>query len=368
MESPLTRLASLLVVGALGALGLAVTAHPSPSGVRLSAEQAGATRSDVPAILGSRTVGTPPAETVKPAAPASAATSPAGSRPAHKAPAKAPSAHSTHAAHKPAARHAPSRYIPAGTGMWIYEWHRSNHGKPASIVRRARHAGLSTLYLRTGSTWDGFTGGANLRRLLTASHGTDVRVVAWDFPRLGRPYRDALRLARAARVHSANGQRVAAVAPDIETPAEGTFNAGWRVRTYLRVLRNHLPANVSILTAVPWPSRYRIGDYPYASVARHSDVLVPMAYWYNNRPGPVTARSISYLRRFHRPVQPVGQGYDGKLDVPSLRHNNLRRQVPMFFRAAHRHGARAVSLWSWQAAPPVAWHALRHAHRLFHHH
>ena len=118
-------------------------------------------------------------------------------------------------------------------------------------------------------------------------------------------------------------------------------------------------------SVTPWPSRYRISDYPYSAVAAHSDVLVPMAYWYNNRPDVVTARSIGYLRRFHRPVQPVGQGYDGKLDVPGLRHNNLHRQVPAFFRAAHRHGARAVSLWSWQAAPPAAWHALRHAHRLF---
>jgi hypothetical protein len=158
---------------------------------------------------------------------------------------------------------------------------------------------------------------------------------------------------------------VAAVAPDIETPAEGTFNAAWRVHTYLTVLRRHLPRGVAILSAVPWPSRYRIADYPYATVAAHSDALVPMAYWYNNRPAAVTARSISYLRRFHKPVQPVGQGYDGKIDVPSLRHNHLGREVPAFFRTAHRYGARAVSLWSWQAAPPATWRALSHAHRMF---
>jgi hypothetical protein len=278
------------------------------------------------------------------------------------------------AAAKPAApsarpassRHtAPTRYVPTGTGIWLYEWRRSNHGNAQSIVSRARHAGLSTLYLRTGSSWDGFDGGDHLRHLLSATRGTNVRVDAWDFHRLRRPGYDAHRLARAARVRTASGQRVAAVAPDIETPAEGTFNASWRVRAYLRALRRELPADVSIITAVPWPSRYRIGDYPYRAVAAHSDVLVPMAYWYNNRPTDVTARSIHYLRRFNRPVQPVGQGYDGRLDVPGLRHNNLSRQVPMFFWTAHKHGARAASLWSWQAAPPAAWHALVKAHRLF---
>ena len=148
-------------------------------------------------------------------------------------------------------------------------------------------------------------------------------------------------------------------------PREGTYNAAWRVRSYLHALRKHLPDGVTILTAVPWPSSYRLADYPYRTVARGTDAFVPMAYWYDNHPGEVTARSMSYLKRFHKPVQPVGQGYDGKLDVPSLKHNKLSREVPTFFRAAKRHGAPAVSLWSWQAAPPTAWKALARAHRMF---
>ena len=257
-------------------------------------------------------------------------------------------------------------YVPSGTGMWIYQWHHTNGGRAASIVARARHVGLSTLFLRTGSSWDGFSGRAPLEHLLSATRGTSVRVVAWDFPRLRHPVQDALRLARAARLgRSHGGPHVAAVAPDIETPAEGTFNASWRVERYLQTLRRHLPKGVTIMSTVPWPSSYRRGDYPYWTVAHGSDVLVPMAYWYNNSPGLVTARSIGYLRRFHKPVQPVGQGYDGKLDVPSLPHNNLARQVPAFFKAAHRQGVSAVSLWSWQSANPATWRALSHARGLF---
>jgi hypothetical protein len=256
-------------------------------------------------------------------------------------------------------------FVPTGTGMWIYEWGRTNGGRAGSIVARARRVGLSTLFLRTGSSWDGFSGRAPLSHLLRATRGTSVRVVAWDFPRLRRPVHDALRLARTTRFGGAHGPHVAAVAPDIETPAEGTSNAAWRVRRYLHVLRQHLPEGVTILSTVPWPSSYRRGDYPYWAVAHGSDVLVPMTYWYNNPPGLVTSRSIGYLRRFHKPVQPVGQGYDGKIDVPSLPHNNLARQVPAFFRTAHRQGVRAVSIWSWQSARPATWQALEHAHRLF---
>jgi hypothetical protein len=285
-------------------------------------------------------------------------------RPGVAAPAPAkPAAHEQRPAHH---RHQP--WLPSGTGMWIYEWSKTDGGSAQRVVSRARQVGLSTLYLRTGSTYDGFTGGRALPALLHATRGTGVHVVAWDFPELRHPLRDARRLARAARVgRPGGGQHVSAVAPDIETPAEGTFNAAWRVRAYLSALHRHLPKGVTILTAVPWPSRYRIRDYPYATVAAHSNALVPMAYWYNNPPAMVTGRSISYLRRFHKPVQPVGQGYDGKLDVPSLRHNHLGREVPTFFRTAHRYGARAVSLWSWQAAPPTAWRALWRVRHLFGH-
>jgi hypothetical protein len=62
---------------------------------------------------------------------------------------------------------------------------------------------------------------------------------------------------------------------------------------------------------------------------------------------------------------PVGQGYDGKLDVPSLPHNNLRKQVPSFFATAHAMGAPAVSLWSWQSAPGASWAALSRARHWF---
>jgi hypothetical protein len=263
-------------------------------------------------------------------------------------------------------RHRVTPYVPTGTGMWIYQWSRTNGGRAGSIVARARHVGLSTLFLRTGSSWDGFSGRAPLGHLLRATRGTSVHVVAWDFPRLRHPVHDARRLARAARLgRTHGGPHVAAVAPDIETPAEGTFNAAWRVKRYLRTLRRHLPKAVTIMATVPWPSSYRRGDYPYWTVAHGSDVLVPMTYWYNNSPGLVTSRSISYLRRFHKPVQPVGQGYDGKIDVPSLPHNNLARQLPAFFGTAHRKGVRAVSIWSWQSANLATWRALARAHRLF---
>ena len=353
---PIARLIALLAVAVFGAALLTVTQTTeqvsSVAAVSAPRPEPTATPTAAPAKHKQAAVRTE--RTVVHVTPRHAAATPA------VAPSRAK------AATKPAQRQAVTPYVPRGTGMWIYQWGHTNGGNPGRIVARAKQVGLSTLYLRTGSSWDGFTAHRTLPALLRATRGTDVSVVAWDFPRLRHPVRDARRLARAARVgRTPAGPHVAAVAPDIETPSEGTFNAAWRVRLYLSVLNRRLPKGVTILSTVPWPSSYRRADYPYRAVAAQSDVLVPMAYWYNNPPGLVTSRSIRYLRQFHKPVTPVGQGYDGKLDVPSLHHNHLAREVPVFLRTAAQAGAPGVSIWSWQSAPSATWNALARARHLF---
>ena len=349
VSTALVQAVALLAVGAIGSTALSATTDGGrqgvrPATVRLAQPAVDQLRDSRPMIM--PRVPTPVATAKPPVASVVHAVAP----PAHKARKRA---------------HVARRWLPTGTGMWIYQWNKTNHGRPASIVKQARKVGLTTLYVRTGSTHDGFTGGPVLKALLPATAHTNVRVVAWDFPELKNPTRDAKRLVRAAKVTARHGLRVAAVAPDIETPSEGTHTSAARVAKYLKTLRRLLPKNVAILATVPWPSSVRRGHYPYATVARYSDALLPMAYWYNNKPQVVTANSIAYLRRFHKPVQPVGQGYDGKLDVPSLPHNNLRKQMPAFLRTARQLRVSAVSVWSWQSAPRVTWSALASAKRWF---
>jgi hypothetical protein len=358
VPAAIRQIAAIAVVGAVGTTALAASHGLGVQGVSQAAATTGATgaaRQDAGrAIVGvpgakATTKQSPSAATVKPSTPA-------------------PAGHAAGTSSHPVAAKAPAHWIPSGTGMWLYEWNKSNGGNASAVVARARSVGLTHLFVRTGSSHDGYTGGAALNALLPATAHTNLRVIAWDFPELKHPKGDAWRLAYAAWTgHHGAGPHVAAVAPDIETTAEGTHTSAARVTVYLAELRRLLPADVSILTTVPWPSSSRVGRYPYQAVAARSDALLPMAYWYDNSPAQVTATSISFLRRYGRPVQPVGQGYDGKLDVPWLRHNNLRKQMPKFFITARRMGASAVSVWSWQAAPPVAWGYLSYAanHRWF---
>jgi hypothetical protein len=357
--SPLPLLAVFIVGVFVGGTSVAVsgvTSHPQ----RPARVAAAAPTSPVPRAAAARNAPTSSVATIRPR-PVRPTATPA---PTHHRPAPA----------KHTATRRQHRWLPSGTGMWTYLWSKTMHGNAPAVVHRAKAAGLTTLYVRTGTLADGFVGGPMLRRLLPATRGTGVHVVAWDFPMLRHPRLEAHRLARAAWFHAPGKltPRVSAVAPDIETPSEGTHATRYRVWLYLHTLRRLLPHRDAILATVPWPSSLRRGHYPYRVVAHHSDALIPMTYWYNRSPRDVTAFSIRWLRdRFHKPVLPLGQGYDSKVDAPYLPHSHQRREVGSFLRTARRHHVRAVSLWSWQTAGFAQWHALfsyRHAFTVPVHH
>ncbi|HVE63893.1 MAG TPA: hypothetical protein VNB94_08850 [Mycobacteriales bacterium] len=264
--------------------------------------------------------------------------------------------------------HPGARYLPTGTGMWTHQWDKTEGGDADAIVRRATRTGLSHLFVRTGTRKGGFDGGPILDELLPATRGTGIKVIAWDFPYLVNPEADARRLARAARyVPPGEGTpRVAAVAPDIETGAEGTRLSGAAVRIYYRELRRLLPDHIAILATVPWPSEKRVGRYPYAESALYADAFIPMAYWINRDPQTVTRQSMLFLRRFGKPIMPAGQAYDPRIDRPELKlRSPSAKAIAHFIRAAKDLGAPSVSLWVWQTADDNHWTAIGRARHLF---
>jgi hypothetical protein len=260
------------------------------------------------------------------------------------------------------------RWLPEGTGMWTYLWNRTEGGSAKRVVRRAQHTGMTHIFVRTGTRKGGFDGGPVLDQILPATRGTNIKVIAWDFPMLSNPVGEARRLARAAW-YPGKGKgtpRVAAVAPDIETPAEGTRLSTAAVDTYYRELRRMLPPNVAILATVPWPSEHRIGRYPYATTARYADALLPMAYWINRDPATVTRQTMQRLKGYGKPIMPVGQAYDPRIDVPTLTARTpTHADVTAFARTAAAMGARSVSLWVWNTASPDQWKALWAARGLY---
>ena len=182
--------------------------------------------------------------------------------------------------------------------MWLTVWPGSplNVGR---VIATARSAGLRQLWLRTGSSQNGFYGGPLLKLLVPAAHKAGISVIAWDFPTLSDPAADAARAALAFRMGAD------AFSPDIESPAEGTYLTARRVRYYLSLVRGIAGARPVIAT-VPRPDSYWLSVYPYSAEAPFVDAFAPMVYWSCTEPGAAVSEAITVLSRW-RPVAPIGQ-------------------------------------------------------------
>jgi hypothetical protein len=248
--------------------------------------------------------------------------------------------------------------LPYGKGMWIYEPDKTENGDPAAIVAKAKAVGLTHLYVRTGSSWDGFNGGPFLDKLLPVAHAAGLRVYGWDFPRLISPADDVARAKQAITHRTPGRQRIDGFAADIETQSEGTAISGPAATAYGQQLRAVVGASFPLIATVPRPSPAQ--NYPYAEVVASFDAIAPMVYWLNRQPDTDVTGALHDLAPYGKPVFPVGQAYDGKSEggrpgVPTP--DELLR----FMRAGLAGGAQGVSFWSWQGADQRAWDTIAQA-------
>jgi len=256
----------------------------------------------------------------------------------------------------------PPKALPTGKGMWMWQPGQSDGGNVEAMIARARHAGLTHIYVRTGSETDGFYSGDFLNRILPAAHQAGIRVYGWDFPHLVDPGVDVHRALAAITFTTPEGHRIDGFSADIETPAEGT-NINPEVATaYGQALRAAVGPDYTLIATVPRPSPSR-GSFPYAEVVAQFDAVAPMVYWLNRQPDADVDQAIRDLAPLGKPVFPVGQAYDGAPEggrpgVPPPAELNR------FMQAAHDNGAAGVSFWSWQAADQAAWDTVKDG-RLF---
>lgn len=243
--------------------------------------------------------------------PAPSATPHAGTAPLAIAPSTAPPAPVPASATVPPAapRDGP---LPVGRGMWLWQPEMVEGGNVVAIVERAMSAGLTHLYVRTGSSWQGFHGAAFLDQLLGPAHAAGLRVYGWDFPNLADVGADVSRAVTAIGYVTPDGQRIDGFVPDIETASEGTHLSAESAAAYGSGLRSAVGAGYPLIVCVPRPSEGMInGRFPYAEVVAPFDAIAPMVYWLNRQPDTDVAGALAYLAQFGKPVIPVGQAYDG---------------------------------------------------------
>jgi putative peptidoglycan binding protein len=248
--------------------------------------------------------------------------------------------------------------LPVGKGMWLYVAAESDGGDPARIVERAKANGVMHIYVRTGSSYDGFYAGPFLDRLLPVAHAGGVRVIGWDFPYLKNADDDVNRAVAAITYTTPTGQRLDGFAADVEVGDGVNLNPS-TATTYSTHLRQRAGADYPLIATVPKPSP-ALTQYPFAQLLPSFDAVAPMVYWLSDDPAADLTNAVTALKAYGKPIIPVGQAYDasgegGPKGVPS------RAAIQRFIATADQLGTIGVSFWSWQGASQEAWDAVRDA-------
>ena len=252
------------------------------------------------------------------------------------------------------------RQLPYGKGMWIWQVRKTEAGDVKAIVAKAKAVGLTHLYVRMGSTREGFYAGPFLDQILPVAHAAGIRVYGWDFPILANPEEDVARALEAINYHTPNKHRIDGFAPDVETRSEGTLITAEAAVAYGDGLRSGVPPGYPLIAVVPRPSSWTKTFYPYAELIERFDAVAPMVYWLNRYPGPDVEGAFADLTPLGKPIFPIGQAYDGAPEggrpgVPP------REELLTFAETAKANGAQGISFWSWQAADEQAWDAIKDA-------
>ncbi|MGH9084384.1 MAG: hypothetical protein ACRDYW_02930, partial [Acidimicrobiales bacterium] len=189
-----------------------------------------------------------------------------------------------------------------GLGAWldVYDWTtlyaRYAPALEPDVLDGLAAQGVQTLFIQA-SKWDApedVLEPARLQAFIDRAHQHGISVVGWYLPTLEDPHRDHQRLLAIAAMN------VDGLAVDIESRAVG--DAAERSRRLVQLsaaLRASLPGEV--IGAVPlepvlmedvnprfWPG------FPWAEIAPHYDVWLPMSYWTNRRPDSPWRNSWTY--------------------------------------------------------------------------
>ena len=252
----------------------------------------------------------------------------------------------------------PSDPLPVGQGMWIWLPEQVEGGDPHAIVARAVANGLTHLFVRVSSVWQGFYAQDFLNALLPIAHAAGLRVYGWDFPDFTDVDADIFRGMVDISYTTPTGDRIDGFSPDIETASEGVALSAEAAAKYTSSLRAYVGPTYPLIATVPRPSEHYVAFYPYPQVIWWMSAVAPMVYWMGDDPAADVTSAIQQLSQFGKPILPIGQAYDGGPEG-GPEGNPDYAQIKAFTDAAAALGAPAVSFWSWQHASDDEWQAIQ---------
>jgi hypothetical protein len=257
-----------------------------------------------------------------------------------------------------------------GLGTWVDTLDYPSLRPAVAIAdMRARH--VRTLYLATAryDSPSDILDPAQVNAWLDGAHAAGIRVVGWYVPDLRDVARDIRRTVAVAGYRTTTDQRFDAVAVDIEYPAQVADAPGWNaaVAQLLTGVRARTSLPLGAITLPPvlmsgWPDPTRWAGFPWATIGRVADVVLPMDYWTSYTAARLcptqprycvadyTATNVARTRQLTgRPVHIIG----GVGDAATA------GEVSTFVSTAQPSGVIGGSLYDYRTTTPPDWSSVR---------
>lgn len=241
-----------------------------------------------------------------------------------------------------------------GAGTWVNMWNYPDSDLESYCM--TMHAnGLRNLFVQTSrSNTKAIVHPEKLGLLIDACHHYKIRVIAWSFAELADPETDADKLIEAARFLSPKGERVDAVAANLEKNLESAS-----VEAYSKRLRHELGADYPIIAVVysPLNKAPQVAQTPWKLLDRYYNVIAPMNYWNGKyKKFDPTQYTLSTIRKIReligRPDVEIHVIGDGMGTSPYA--------VEQFLKACRQAEATSASLYPDQRITTVQLAALSH--------
>lgn len=252
-----------------------------------------------------------------------------------------------------------------GLGSWVDLYDARAWEDPAAAVADMASHGVRTIFVETAnsSSASGLVHPAELRAFITEAHKQRMYVVAWYLPNLRADSVDYERVLQAIEFTTADGQTFDSFALDIESTAvksEPLRNEG--LAALSEKIRARVGPSYKLGGIIPSPldlSRKKgfWNDFPYATVAKTYDVLLPMNYYSFNihEPAPTYDAMVVNMR--------VLRAQRGCASIPvhmigGIAEDSSAAQVGQFVLAARDTGCIGASLYGWAGTTAAEWREL----------
>ena len=252
-----------------------------------------------------------------------------------------------------------------GLGSWVDLWDARAWRDPAAAVDDMASHGVRTLYLETATakTPNGIPNPSALSEFITQAHARHMYVVAWYLPNLKTGSVDFDRIVQAVEFDTSDGQKFDSVALDIEsTDVKPLSTRNRNLAALSQEVRRRVGTSYPLGGIIPSPVglRKKTGfwdAFPYATVARSYDVLLPMGYYTFHGHTAAQARSDAIANMRILRAQPGCSTIPVHL-IGGIASASSVSAVRAFARAARETGCIGASVYDWAGTSDAKWREL----------